>query len=110
MQANIQNYVMEAGPAFMDVAKAIMDGYDAQCPLVMPDQTSPMNQLKTLYSQVQQTLPTPALEQPAQAAPQRQAAAPEEAPAVEGENAAAPAEEEAAAPADSAANNANNNK
>lgn len=110
VQANIQNYVMEAGPAFMDVAKAIMDGYDAQCPLVMPDQTSPMNQLKTLYSQVQQTLPTPALEQPAQAAPQRQAAAPEEAPAVEGENAAAPAEEEAAAPADSAANNANNNK
>ena len=104
VQANIQNYVMSEGPAFLQVAEAIMNGYDTQCPLVMPDQTSPMNQLRALTAQVKQSLPESAPE----AAAQEAAAPAQKAAPADSEVAVEEAVVEPVA-ADSADNNANNN-
>lgn len=59
MQANIQNYVMSEGPAFLKKANAIIKAYGQQCPAIVPDQESGISKLKMLIRNVEQTIPAP---------------------------------------------------
>lgn len=71
-QTNIQKHIMENGPAFLNEAKAILGGFEAQCPTAFAEQGSSIATLEMLVRNVEQSLPSATATTPTENANQPQ--------------------------------------